>query len=185
MQSDVRPLDSDSASTSSKEKPKGMVSADANLGQLREQIKKVMIPLLIRIFELKLAAQQAKSPSSRLNKPSQETSKEIREQLLNLEEDIKLLHLWCQSCQKQIEKAISETDKPGESSLKNAASTETSSHPAIEKSFSEAVSKQTAFFKSQQGPSKLKAEKLPFNTQIGQPKEDSKSSWWRKLLDPR
>ena len=175
MHSGMGSPSADSVPPSSSQTVKNTISPDANLSQLREQVKKVMIPLLIKIFELKLAAQQAKSPSSRLNKQSQESPKEIREQLLNLEEDIKLLHLWCQSCQKQIEKALNETEKVGETSLRNAAS-EKISHPAIEKSFSEAVSMQAALFKSQQ-----RAKESSSNAQAKE--SSSKSNWLRKFLD--
>jgi hypothetical protein len=81
---------------------------DPNLGQLRAQIKKVMIPLLIRIFELKLAAQQANTPPSRLQKKGNESVDEILSHLKDLEEELKLLQLWCHSCQKQVERALNE-----------------------------------------------------------------------------
>lgn len=54
---------------------------DANLGQLRQTIKNAMIPLLIKVFELKLAAQQAKMPPSRLNKKNFPSLENIQEQL--------------------------------------------------------------------------------------------------------
>ena len=82
--------------------------SDSNLNQLRAQIKKVMIPLLIRIFELKLAVQQSKTPPSRLQVKQQESTEEIASQLLTLQEDLKLLQLWCHSCQKQVERALNE-----------------------------------------------------------------------------
>ncbi|MES2345084.1 MAG: hypothetical protein V4494_04005 [Chlamydiota bacterium] len=81
---------------------------DPNLGQLRAQIKKVMIPLLIRIFELKLAAQQANTPPSRLQKKHNEPVEDILSHLKNLEEELRLLQLWCHSCQKQVERALGE-----------------------------------------------------------------------------
>ena len=86
-------------------------SSEPNLNQLRGQIKKVMIPLLIKIFELKLAAQQAKTPPSRLQKKIHESPEEILNQLDQVESDLKLLHLWCISCQKQIEKARNEAEE--------------------------------------------------------------------------
>lgn len=81
---------------------------DPKLSQLRGKIKKVMIPLLIRIFELKLAAQQANTPPSRLQKKQDESVEDILSQLKNLEEELKLLQLWCHSCQKQVERALGE-----------------------------------------------------------------------------
>lgn len=90
--------------------------SDPNIGQLRTQIKKVMIPLLIRIFELKFAVQQANTPPSRLQKQQTESVDEILIQLKSLEEDLKLLQLWCGSCQRQVERAlnevVSQTSKP-------------------------------------------------------------------------
>ncbi len=85
------------------------MTSDPNLSQLRGQIKKVMIPLLIKIFELKLAAQQAKMPPSRLQKKQEESSEEILSQFKSLQEDLSLLQVWCASCQKQLEKALRET----------------------------------------------------------------------------
>jgi hypothetical protein len=40
--------------------------SDGDFKELHEQIKRIMIPKLIRVFELKLAAQQAATPPSRL-----------------------------------------------------------------------------------------------------------------------
>ena len=93
----VRLIDKDSSSQN-----------DPDIGHLRAQIKKVMIPLLIRIFELKLAAQQGKNPPSRLQKKQHESVEEIHSQLKTLEEELKLLQLWCHSCQKQIDRALGE-----------------------------------------------------------------------------
>lgn len=83
--------------------------SDANLSELKNQIKKVMIPLLIKIFELKLAAQQSNIPS-RLLKKTTESPAEIRAKLQQLGEDLQLLHLWVISCKNQIEKALNETE---------------------------------------------------------------------------
>ncbi len=87
-----------------------MSEKDPHLSQLKAQIKKVMIPLLIKIFELKLAAQQANAPPSRLNKKEEISQDDVRSQLNTLAEDIHLLHLWCISCQKQIEKALGDIE---------------------------------------------------------------------------
>lgn len=83
--------------------------SDVHLSELKNQIKKVMIPLLIKIFELKLAAQQANTPS-RLYKKSSESPEEIRSKLQKLDADLQLLYLWVISCKKQIEKALDETE---------------------------------------------------------------------------
>ena len=85
--------------------------SDLNIGQLREGIKNAMIPLLIKVFELKLAAQQAKTPPSRLQKQPEESLDKIREQLELLAKDLNLLHLWCESAQKQVSKAQGEIEE--------------------------------------------------------------------------
>jgi hypothetical protein len=111
--------------------------ADPNLKHLRGQIKKVMIPLLIKIFELKLAAQAAKTPPSRLQKKMHESPEEIFHQLDQIESDLKLLNLWCVSCQKQLEKAKKEIEEIGKPPQLHTS--EQTPNPAIGKSFSEAV----------------------------------------------
>ncbi len=115
-------------------------SFDPGLGQLRDQVKKIMIPLLIKIFELKLSAQQAKTPPSRLYKQVGEPPEKIRKKLEKLDDHLKQLQLWCHSCQNQIAKALSEIEDTAEKPVRQAYS-EPISHPAVEKSFSDAISK--------------------------------------------
>lgn len=83
---------------------------DPNLANLREAIKNAMIPLLIKVFELKLAAQQAKTPPTRLQKAPKESLEDIQQQLSPLLKDLHLLQMWCESSQKQVSKAIKEID---------------------------------------------------------------------------
>lgn len=85
---------------------------DAALNQLREEIKKVMLPLLIRVFELKQAATQ--QLPSRLQKTVEVSQEEIRAELTVLQEDLHRLSLWCRSSQNQINKALREIDPPEE-----------------------------------------------------------------------
>lgn len=85
--------------------------SDPSLKDLRERIKKAMIPLLIRVFELKLAASQAARPPSRLQKKSQQSPDEIRAVLKGLQEDLHHLSVWTVSAQKQIEKALNESEE--------------------------------------------------------------------------
>ena len=82
---------------------------DPQLRELKAKIKKVMMPLMIRVFEYKLSIQMHNCPTSRLLNKPQEPSDEICRQLERLYEDLKLLNLWVASCQKQIEKALAET----------------------------------------------------------------------------
>ena len=85
--------------------------SDPSLKDLRERIKKAMIPLLIKVFELKLAASQAARPPSRLQKKSQQTPEEIRATLKGLHQDLHHLNIWTVSAQKQIEKALNESEE--------------------------------------------------------------------------
>jgi hypothetical protein len=101
-----------------------------------------MIPLLIRVFELKLAAQQANTPPSRLQKASEESLEKIREQLSLLSKNLDLLRLWCESSQKQVLKALSEAEEMQKGGLRQTATSVQEVNPAIEKSFSEALSSQ-------------------------------------------
>lgn len=70
-----------------------------------------MVPLLISIFEMKLAAQQARTPPSRLEKQAPHSIEEIQNRLLQLQADLKLLNLWAESAEKQIERALRECEQ--------------------------------------------------------------------------
>ncbi|MGE5196473.1 MAG: hypothetical protein ACM3JI_03990 [Anaerolineae bacterium] len=118
--------------------------ADPNLNSIRNEIKRTMIPLLIKVFELKHAAVQAKMPPSRLHRFANDSPEKIREQLKKIEQDLSLLHLWCQSCKQQITKAIKETEESYAGKRHCAPSMESISNPAVGKSFTEAISSKTA-----------------------------------------
>jgi hypothetical protein len=87
--------------------------SDGDLKGLREQIKRIIIPKLIRVFELKLAAQQAAAPPSRVtgHRPDATKLHEIKAELDQLRNDLKLLQVWCDSCQKQIGRAYEEVEQ--------------------------------------------------------------------------
>ncbi len=148
---------------------------DPSLSQLRDQIKKVMIPLLIKIFQLKLELNQSLSLPSRLqSQKNQRTSHEILAQLNTLDNDLHLLLLWCQSCRHQINKAIVSS---GEEQKNTVATTSASTpHPAIAKSFHEALSAQTSFFQ-QHSPKEMENGKPE-----AAPAASCQKSWWKKLL---
>ncbi|MES2122015.1 MAG: hypothetical protein V4492_04465, partial [Chlamydiota bacterium] len=111
------------------------------LNQLRDQIKKVMIPLLIKTFQLKLELSQSISLPSRLQKnKSQQSLDEITEQLNQLDKDLNVLMLWCQSSRGQITKALAPEEEEPKSAI--ASPTQEPSNPAVLKSFSNAVSSQ-------------------------------------------
>jgi hypothetical protein len=143
---------------------------DPSLGALRDQIKKVMIPLLIKTFQFKLELGQHFSPPSRLqSQKNQRSPEEIIEQLKTLDHDLKVLHLWCQSCRSQIQKALS---VPEEEQKGTVAVSSSSTHPAVAKSFQEAVSAQTSFFQQQPTQDKEKTS----------PETPPRKKWWGRLM---
>jgi hypothetical protein len=145
---------------------------DQSLTQLRDHIKKVMIPLLIKSFQLKLELSQAISLPSRLQPVKQkQSSEEIIEQLKQLDKDLQVLMLWCQSCRNQIQKAIVLPEEEMKSVLAASAS---SAHPAVTKSFSEAVSAQSGHFKNDP------AKKLSEEKASGE-RTSKKKRWWPKF----
>lgn len=151
----------------------GMPS-DPSLSQLRDQIKKVMIPLLIKTFQFKLELSQSLSLPSRLqNQKNQRSPEEIIEHLKTLDNDLKVLLLWCQSCRSQIQKALS-----GPEEQKNSVTTScpATSSDTVSKSFSEAVSAQSSFFKQQSTQEK---EKVPLSVL---PRLQTPKTWWEKLI---
>ena len=147
--------------------------SDPSLSQLRDQIKKVMIPLLIKTFQFKLELSQSLSLPSRIqSKKNNRSSEEIIEQLKTLDNDLKVLLLWCQSCRSQIQKALC---VPEEEQKNTVAISSTSTHPAVAKSFNEAVSAQTSFF--QQHSFQEKDEELAASID-----DAGEKSWWNKFI---
>lgn len=148
--------------------------SDPSLIQLRDQIKKVMIPLLIKTFQFKLELSQSLSLPSRLKHQNKRSPEEIVEQLKTLDNDLKILLLWCQSCRSQIQKALSVPEEEQKNSVN--ASVPISDNAAVSKSFSEAVSANSSFFKQQaeQGKENLSLSDLAGSTQ--------RKTWWEKLL---
>lgn len=148
---------------------------DPSLNQLRDQIKKVMIPLLIKTFQLKLELNQSLSLPSRLQSlKNQRSPEEILDLLKTLDNDLKVLLLWCQSCRSQIQKALSAPEEEQKSAIAPAPSS--SAHPGVVKSFSEAVSAQASLFQHQ--PSE-KEEHDPNLTNLLSPPQ---KKWWKKIL---
>jgi hypothetical protein len=147
---------------------------EPSLGQLRDQIKKIMIPLLIRTFQCKLELSQSLSSPSRLqNQKNTRSPEEILEQLKTLDNDLKVLFLWCQSCRNQIHKALA---VPEEEQKNTDATPFATTHPAVAKSFNEAVSAQDSFFQQQAALEKEKDS-------IAAPLDSStQKTWWDKLL---
>jgi hypothetical protein len=148
---------------------------DPSLSQLRDQIKKVMIPLLIKTFQFKLELSQSLSLPSRLqNQKNQRSPEEILEHLKTLDNDLKVLLLWCQSCRSQIQKALSVPEEEQKNTL--TAAVPSIPNSAVSKSFSEAVSAQSSFFQQQTGQEKEKETLADFSTAT------SKKTWWEKLI---
>jgi hypothetical protein len=103
---------------------------EPSLNQLRDQIKNVMLPLLIKTFQRKL--------ESTFSSRQEGSIDEAQEQLKTLDQDLKNLLLWSQNCRSQIQKALSLSEQ--QKSI--AATTSTKSHPSISKSFTDAIAKQ-------------------------------------------
>jgi hypothetical protein len=149
--------------------------SDTSLNQLRDQIKKVMIPLLIKTFQCKLDLSQSASLPSRIqSQKNQKSPEEILEQLKTLDNDLKVLLLWCQSCRSQIQRALTAPEEEQKNSVTTSSSAE--AHPAVTKSFSEAVSAQSSFFKQQS----LQEKESNNPAQPSEAKEPKK--WWDKWL---
>ena len=117
-------------------------STDQGLFLLREHTKNVMIPLLIKVFQIRLEAQQIAEPPSRLSSAKPKTSlNELLEQLSRLDEDLKLQYLWVESTRTQIEKIISELKQIQPICLTNHIKKENTADPIIQKSFQNVISK--------------------------------------------
>lgn len=146
---------------------------DPSLIQLRDQIKKVMIPLLIKTFQFKLELSQSLSLPSRLQtQKNNRTPEEIVEQLKTLDNDLKVLFLWCQSCRSQIQKALS---VPEEEQKNTVSSEAPAANPAVAKSFSDAVQAQSSFFQQQQA-----AVEKENAASLEEPLKTKK--WWKKFI---
>ena len=65
---------------------------------------------------------------------------DLIQQLNRLDEDLKLLHIWNQSCQTQIEKVIQEAKQGSIPSLGNSVQKDYKMNPAVQKSFQGAFS---------------------------------------------
>ncbi len=111
---------------------------ESELLQLKKQTKDVMIPLLIKIFQIRLEAQQLKEPPSRLsNNQNKSSLEDLHKQLYNLDNDLKLQMQWIESCRTQIAKVTTEMQDP------LAALTDVKklqADPVIQKSFNKALS---------------------------------------------
>ena len=110
---------------------------DPGLSQLHEQTKNVMIPILIKAFQLKSEAGRLTEPPSRLTASHPKTSlEEVISQLSSLDKDLKLQQLWIESSRRQIEKILTEIkEEPQTSPLLGQLKPNGAAHPAAEKSF--------------------------------------------------
>lgn len=149
--------------------------ADLSLGGLRDHIKKIMIPMLIRIFQLKLELSQSISLPSRLQRMDKDSPDVTLNEIKKLDEDLKLLILWCQSCRNQIGKALSLPDEEQKDTISSTAP-HTSHHPGVSKSFSEAVASQSSRYRVG-APEELLSEE-PSTDQSSA----SKTSWIKKIF---
>jgi hypothetical protein len=78
---------------------------DSSLTQLREQIKNVMLPLLLKVFQLKIHInKEIMLDALPITEGGDEGSTVHKLKLLD--KDIKTLMMWCQACIKQIQEAL-------------------------------------------------------------------------------
>ena len=134
--------------------------ADPGLANLRETVKNVMIPLLIKVFHVKLEVQQASSPPSRLqSKQPEEKVQDLIAQLTKLDDDLKLIMGWCHSCRNQIQKVITEVHEECKSPSPIHSAIYT--NPAVQKSFIDAVTSQQDLLKKPHMPPSAKETTEP------------------------
>ena len=109
---------------------------DRGLIQLREHTKNVMLPLLIKAFQLRSEAEKLQDAPSRLYgvQPKRSIS-EITNQLIELEKDLKLQQIWIESSRSQIEKILIEIEKQKETPAIPKLKVSPTTHPGIQKSF--------------------------------------------------
>lgn len=113
---------------------------DPGLSLLKDQIKNTMIPLLIKVFQLRLEIQQTQTPPSRLEPTrTKAVLPDLIKQLELLDEDLKLLQIWNQSCRTQIEKVLLEAKNEAPPSLHSSIQAKQQANPAVQKSFQEAL----------------------------------------------
>lgn len=87
-------------------------ASEPTLSKLEEQIKGVMIPLLMDIFALKEEAEQSKNPPTRLSLSPKRSEQELKERLAGLEKDLERASLWIQTCLTQVKKTRDEGRPP-------------------------------------------------------------------------
>jgi hypothetical protein len=148
---------------------------EPSLNQLRDQIKKVMIPLLIKTFQFKLELSQSLNlPSRQQSQKEKQRPKEIIEQLRTLDNDLKVLLLWCQSCRSQIQKALCVSEEEQKNNV--ATSVPTTSNGAVSKSFNEAVLARSSLFKQKT----LREKGKKSSSDLSQ--DSILKTWWRKFM---
>jgi len=130
----------------------------SGLSALREQTKSVMIPILIKAFELGSEAKQLADPPSRLHSTlTRRKPEEIEAELKALDNDLRLQEIWIASSRKQVEKILTEIRSQPGPPFTSQLKTNPSAHPGVQKSF------ENTFF--------AKKTKPPVS-----------KSWWKKLL---
>jgi hypothetical protein len=148
--------------------------ADPGLAMLREQVKNIMIPLLIKVFHIKLELQQASSPPSRLqSRQPEEKVKELLEQIQKLDCDLQLMIGWCQSCKNQVQKVIQEVEQ--ESKIQSPIYSASSADPMLQKSFSDAVAGRQQSLSN----ARLLTGESPKNDTQGY---QEKNPWWNRIF---
>jgi hypothetical protein len=186
LHTDTAPTPSSEASLKSNCITSSGSISDPSLSQLREQIKNAMIPLLIKVFHLRLEVQQASSPPSRLHhKTTKAPIDDLVVQLQKLDEDLKLLQLWSQSCRNQVHKVLQEAQEDLTQSPPNQFHSKSQTHPGMQKSFAEAVSSQQESAKqakSLQAYSKESHDNDSNHSALEKESDESPRPWWQKML---
>lgn len=77
---------------------------DPSLSQLKEQIKNIMLPLLLKIFQLKIHVNQEIIIDTQTSTGDDEESS--IQKLKLLDNDLKMLIRWCQTCIKQMQEVM-------------------------------------------------------------------------------
>ena len=139
---------------------------EPSLNQLRSHIKKITIPLLIKLFHSQLDL----IPSSKPKEEKNFVNQEFYEQLKTLDEDLQNLQQWCQSCRDQLHKALSLPEEE----LKNrvATSSHSESGSSITKSFTHALTRAL----SSERPLVSTSEPVP----VFPPPPTPSTAWWKK-----
>lgn len=81
---------------------------EAPATSLHEQLNLQMVPRLIKIFKLREALQEARSPPTRLQNESGISIQAVKDELLEIEKDLHVAKSWIETCLTQARRALEE-----------------------------------------------------------------------------